>query len=41
MNLLSILAEKGLIEAADIAAIEEEVRKGGLSVEAVLDKKGV
>lgn len=41
MNILSILAEKGLIQEADVAAIEEEVRKGGLSVEAVLDRKGV
>jgi type IV pilus assembly protein PilB len=41
MNVLSILAEKGLIAEADIAALEEEVRKGGLSVEAVLDKKGI
>ncbi len=41
MNVLSILAEKGLIQEADIASVEEEVRKGGLSVEAVLDKKGI
>lgn len=41
MNLLSILEEKGLITAADTPSIEEEVRTGGLTVEAVLEKRGI
>jgi hypothetical protein len=38
MNILSILAEKGVITEADIPSIEEESRTGKLTVDAVLVK---
>ncbi len=41
MNLLSILAEKGIIAPGDMGAIEEEARAGAVSVESVLEKRGV
>ncbi len=41
MNLLSILEEKGLITTKDSGAIQEEVKKGELSLEALLQKRGI
>ncbi len=41
MNLLSILEQKGLITAADTTAVEEEVRTAGLTLEGVLEKRGI
>ncbi len=41
MNILPILAEKGVITTEDIGAIETEARSGGVSPETVLEKRGI
>lgn len=41
MNILSILAEKGVITTEDIGAIENEARSTGVSPDVVLEKRGV
>jgi type IV pilus assembly protein PilB len=41
MNLLSVLSSKGLIKPEDIAPIQEQAKKDGSSVEAVLEKRGI
>lgn len=41
MNLLSILAEKGLIQATDIEAIQAQARDSKSSVESILEQRGI
>ncbi len=41
MNVLSILKEKGLIREEDEVSIQDEVRTGGLTIDAVLEKRGI
>lgn len=41
MNLLSILAEKGVVASGDVGAIEEEARSTGVSIETVLEKRSI
>lgn len=41
MNLLSILEEKGLVTAQDVAAINQEAHSEGASLQTVLDKRGI
>lgn len=41
MNLVALLAEKGILSAQDATSVEEEVRTSGLSVDAVLEKRGI
>ena len=41
MNLLSILAEKGLITADDVAAIQAQARDSKATVESILEERGI
>ncbi len=41
MNLLSILAEKGLITAEDVAAIQAQARESKATVESILEERGI
>lgn len=41
MKTLTLLAEKGIIPADSIAPIEKEAKSAGVSIEAVLEKRGV
>lgn len=41
MNLLSILAEKGLITADDVAAIQAQARESKATVESILEERGI
>lgn len=41
MNILEILKEKGLLTAEHAQAIEAQVRAGGISIEAALEKEGI
>jgi len=41
MNVLATLAKKKIISDEDIAAIEEEMRSSGESLEGVLRRRGV
>ncbi len=41
MNLLSILAEKGLITAEDVAAIQTQARESKATVESILEERGI
>src|SRR3954469_22581401 len=41
MNILEILAEKKIISTRDIAVIQQEMEKSGMSLEQALSKRGI
>lgn len=41
MNILEILAEKKLLDKKDVPTIEKELQTSGLSIEAILEKRGI
>ncbi|HRH24179.1 MAG TPA: GspE/PulE family protein [Candidatus Paceibacterota bacterium] len=41
MNILPLLVKKGTLKAGDVSAVENEARKDKISVEAVLNKRGI